>query len=121
MISGNGKVDFDEFVALMLELENPELDQQSYLEAFRAFDTNNRGYVQSALIREILLEVMGQRPADRELIIKVFNLDKNRRVSYEGEYISVLTSLILMVHGFLLNFIVFIIIFIFINFSFILP
>lgn len=81
---GNGKVDFNEFVDLMLELENPELDQQSYLDAFRAFDNTNRGYINSALIREILTDVMGQRVKEIQHIIKVFHLDRERRVSYEG-------------------------------------
>eukprot|EP00112_Aurelia_sp_Birch-Aquarium-sp1_P000893 Seg1087.4 transcript_id=Seg1087.4/GoldUCD/mRNA.D3Y31 product=Calmodulin protein_id=Seg1087.4/GoldUCD/D3Y31 len=79
---GNGQVDFNEFVDLMLELENPELDQQSYLETFRAFDNTNKGYIQASLIREILFDVMGKREKDREHVIRVFQLDKDRRVTY---------------------------------------
>ncbi|XP_065064939.1 calmodulin-alpha-like [Rhopilema esculentum] len=80
---GNGKVDFNEFIDLMLELENPELDQQSYLEAFRAFDNTGRGYVNSSLIREILVDVMGDRKKDRDYILQIFQLDKDRKVSYD--------------------------------------
>ena len=81
---GNGKVDFNEFIDLMLELESPELDQRSYMDAFRAFDNTNRGYINSALIREILVDVMGQREKEIQHIINVFRLDKERKVSYEG-------------------------------------
>lgn len=89
-VLGNGKVDFNEFIDLMLELENPELDQQSYLDAFRAFDNTNRGYINSALIREILIDVMGQREKDIRHIIKVFQLDIERRVSYEGTAMKII-------------------------------
>ena len=71
----------------MLELENPELDQQSYLDAFRAFDNTNRGYIHSTLIKEILIDVMGQREKEIQNIIKVFHLDKDRKVAYEGKFI----------------------------------
>ena len=86
---GNGKVDFNEFIDLMLELENPELDQQSYLDAFRAFDNTNRGYINSALIKEILLDVMGQREKEIQHIINVFHLDRERKVSYEGKLMQI--------------------------------
>ena len=69
----------------MLELENPELDQQSYLEAFRAFDNTGKGYVNSSLIREILVDVMGDRKKDRDYILQIFQLDKDRKVSYDGK------------------------------------
>ncbi len=69
----------------MIELENPELDQQSYLEAYRAFDNTGKGYIRSSLIREILLDVMDKRSnKDKEHIIKVFHLDVDRKVSFEG-------------------------------------
>ncbi|XP_065067220.1 calmodulin-A-like isoform X2 [Rhopilema esculentum] len=80
---GNGQVDFNEFIDLMLELENPELDQQSYLDTFRAFDNTGKGYIQASLIREILLDVMGQREKDKQHIIRVFQLDKDRKVNFE--------------------------------------
>ncbi len=69
----------------MLELENPDLDHQAYLDAFRAFDNTGKGYIQSALIREILIEVMGKRSAkDQDTILKVFHLDKDRKVTFAG-------------------------------------
>ena len=83
--TGNGQVDFNEFVNLMLELENPELDQQNFLDTFRAFDNTGKGYIQSSLIREILSDVMGQREKDKEHVFNVFQLKKDRKVSFEGE------------------------------------
>eukprot|EP00794_Sanderia_malayensis_P020357 gene20357-22365_t len=80
-VDGNGKVDFHEFINLMIELENPEVDQQSYIEAFRSFDNTNKGYIHSSLIKEILLEVMAKRShKDKQQIVKVFRLDQDRRV-----------------------------------------
>ena len=68
----------------MLELENPELDQQNFLDTFRAFDNTGKGYIQSSLIREILCDVMGQREKDREHVFNVFQLNRDRKVSFEG-------------------------------------
>ena len=92
---GNGQVDFNEFIDLMLELENPELDQQSYLETFRAFDNTNKGYIQSSLIREILFDVMGKREKEREHVIRVFQLDKDRRVTYPGRILLLFIVIII--------------------------
>lgn len=72
----------------MLELENPELDQQSYLDAFRAFDNTARGYINSALIKEILTDVMGHREKEIQHIINVFHLDREWKVSYEGSLLQ---------------------------------
>lgn len=82
---GNGQVDFNEFVALMLELENPKLDEQNFRDTFRAFDNTGKGYIQSSLIREILSDVMGQRQQDKEHVFNVFQLNKDRKVLFEGK------------------------------------
>lgn len=72
----------------MLELENPELDQQNYLDTFRAFDNTGKGYIQSSLIRDILNDVMGEREKDKEHVFNVFHLNKDRKVSFEGNLLA---------------------------------
>ena len=84
-ISGNGKIEFEEFVDLMETQIDPKVEERSCLESFRAFDVSNKGYVSSRDVRDTLMEVMAKCPEDdRQKILKLFRLDVDRRVLYEG-------------------------------------
>ena len=58
--------------------------------AFRLFDANQKGYIESADLRYIILNMDNRIPRDelRELITSA-KLDQDRRVTYEGEQLSI--------------------------------
>ena len=69
----------------MENLKAKNSEEHSYLDAFRAFDINDRGYIQTSDIRSMLMSVMSEKSEkDKDLIQKVFHLDQNRRVTFEG-------------------------------------
>ena len=76
---------FSSFVDFITTHCDTDRQERENIESFRAFDMENTGHASSADIREILLEVMERCSAeDRSMILKVFHLDENRQVSFEG-------------------------------------
>ncbi len=66
---------------------DPEAEEQTALASFRSFDVDNKGVIFSKDIREILMCVMAKCPEeDKKQILKVFRLERDRTVSYEGNY-----------------------------------
>lgn len=58
--------------------------------AFRLFDANQKGYIESADLRYIILNMDNRIPCDelKELITSA-KLDQDRRVTYEGKQLSI--------------------------------
>lgn len=58
--------------------------------AFRLFDVNQKGYIESADLRYIILNMDNRIPRDelKELITSA-KLDQDRRVTYEGKQSSI--------------------------------
>ena len=85
LFSADGKIDFEEFIDLVESLRNQTLEEASFLEAFRAFDVNGRGYVKSKDVRDTLMQVMVKCPEDeKRKILRLFNLDVDRNVQFDG-------------------------------------
>ena len=85
MFSGNGKIEFEEFVDLLEKMKRPEKEEESYRDSFRAFDMENKGYILASELRETILHVMEKCPEkDKQNIIKVFRLNEERNVTFEG-------------------------------------
>lgn len=58
--------------------------------AFRLFDVNQKGYIESADLRYIILNMDNRIPRDelKELITSAKH-DQDRRVTYEGKQLSI--------------------------------
>ena len=83
--AGNGKIDFQEFVQLMEKMTNPVEDDKAALDAFRVFDPDGKGYIQSKAIREILQRHLDQVPQSEIFeLVRVSDLEDDRRVQFEG-------------------------------------
>lgn len=86
LFAENGKVGFTNFVEFLSSHSDQEKEEAYILESFRSFDVDNTGSISSQDIREILMGVMEKSPTqDKNQILKVFNLEKERQVSYQGE------------------------------------
>ena len=82
---GNGVIDFPEFVQLMESKKNPDEVKEDLIEAFRVFDCDNKGYIQSSELRQSLLS-MSDKISKEELddIMRFTNLTEDRKVSFKG-------------------------------------
>ena len=82
---GSGWIDFDEFLALM-EIKTKEAeDEQELREAFRVFDKNNQGVIDTGDLKVIFKALDPDMP-DEEVddIIDEVDEDKNGTVDFEG-------------------------------------
>jgi calmodulin len=83
---GSGWIDFDEFLALM-EIKTKEAeDEQELREAFRVFDKNNQGVIDTGDLKVIFKALDPDMP-DEEVddIIDEVDEDKNGTVDFEGK------------------------------------
>ncbi len=84
--SVDGKVGFDNFMDFLSTHDDPEQEEKCILESFRSFDVDNKGVISSQDIRDVLMNVMEKCPEDdKKQILKVFHLDQDRPVTYEGD------------------------------------
>ena len=70
---------------------SPDEREADMMLAFRIFDADNKGYIESAELRYIILNMDNKIPRDElnEMIASV-KLDQDKRVSYQGTELSVL-------------------------------
>ncbi|XP_066925283.1 calmodulin-like [Clytia hemisphaerica] len=81
---GNGKIDFQEFITLMEKMTKPTEELASTLEAFRVFDRDGLGTINSKSIREIMHRSLEQVPVTEiNEILENLGLVKDRIVTYE--------------------------------------
>jgi len=81
---GDGMLNFEEYIHLMEQQKTPEETEDNIVQAFRVFDCDNKGYIESADLRE-LLENMDWKISDDEVkdLINRTNLREDRRISLE--------------------------------------
>jgi len=81
---GDGKLNLEEYVQLMELQKTPEDTEDDIVQAFRVFDSDNKGYIESAELRE-LLENMDWKVSADELkdLITSANLHQDRRIGME--------------------------------------
>merc|ERR1712150_461243 len=103
-IDGNGKVDLPEFIQLMEKMNNPTEENASTLEAFRAFDSHDRGFVPARFIREVLTQTLEQVPSHEVIdLLSLLELTDDRIVTYEEFSKMVTPKAILDMDGKVLN------------------
>ena len=66
--------------------KKPQEQESDMKRAFRIFDDNNKGYIESAELRHIILNMDSRIPREElQEMITSFKLDQNKRVSYQGK------------------------------------
>lgn len=69
----------------MEQQKTPDEREEDIKQAFRVFDSDNKGYIESADLRELLENMDWKvRKEDLKDLITRANLDQDRRVSFEG-------------------------------------
>lgn len=81
---GNGVIDFPEFVKLMENQKKPDEREADMMLAFRIFDADNKGYIESAELRYILLN-MDKRIPQEEIkeLMEIADLERDRKIRYQ--------------------------------------
>ena len=87
LLPGNGTIDFNEFVNMMININNNTLDEGELLEAFRTFDNDDKGYIFSSELRSVL-RYIGDNIPDEEIndIVKDARHGYNRKITFEGNH-----------------------------------
>ena len=85
---GNGKIDFEEFVNMMLvQGEEMAWNDKDMVEAFRAFDCDDKGYFLSAELKYVLTRMDDPDIPDEDVqeMLIASGLTKNRRINLSGK------------------------------------
>ena len=70
----------------MEDQKKPDEREADTMLAFRIFDADNKGYIESSELRYILLNMDKRIPTEEltELIV-IADLERDRKISYQGE------------------------------------
>ena len=83
---GNGTVEFNEFLVMMVKKSDPNADKEQELkESFRVFDKNGDGFI-SAEELKLVMSRLGEELTDQELEEMISEADKDgdKQVNFEG-------------------------------------
>ena len=83
--TGNGKIDFIEFVNLMEKMTKPHEENASTMEAFRVFDAEGSGVIDSKIMRDVIMKSLDQVSLKEiQDMLDYSGLLQDRPITYEG-------------------------------------
>lgn len=86
LLTGEGKINFDQFLAILTKLVLDSDAEQDLREAFRAYDRGNKGYLVADDIR-CVMDGIGVKLKDYEIEEMVHQADTNGdgRINFKGK------------------------------------
>lgn len=84
--SGNGTIDFEEFLTMMARKMKDTDTEDEMREAFRVFDKDGDGYISAAELRHVMAN-LGEKLTEQEVdeMIKEADLNGDGKVDYAGK------------------------------------
>lgn len=84
--TGNGTIDFPEFLTMMSRKMKDTDSEEELREAFRVFDKDGNGFISAAELRHVMTN-LGEKLTDEEVdeMIREADIDGDGQVNYEGE------------------------------------
>lgn len=84
-VDGNGSVDFEEFLQMMVKKTSNTNPQDELKDAFKVFDKNGDGFISSEELKSVM-EHLGETltPEELEEMIREADLDGDGQVNYDG-------------------------------------
>ena len=88
--TGNGTIDFPEFLTMMARKMKDTDSEEEIREAFRVFDKDGNGFISAAELRHVMTN-LGEKLTDEEVdeMIREADIDGDGQVNYEGNYYSI--------------------------------
>ena len=88
VISGNGKIAFDEFLTMMAGKIRHNPPDEDLRDAFRAFDKDGNGFISASELKHVMANV-GEKMTDDEIeaMIGEADIDGDGQINYNGERI----------------------------------
>ncbi len=85
-ITGNGTIDFPEFLTMMARKMKDTDSEEEIREAFRVFDKDGNGFISAAELRHVMTN-LGEKLTDEEVdeMIREADIDGDGQVNYEGK------------------------------------
>ena len=85
--SGNGTIDFPEFLTMMARKMKDTDSEEEILEAFKVFDKDGNGFISAAELRHVMTN-LGEKLTDEEVDeeIREADIDGDGQVNYEGKH-----------------------------------
>ncbi|CAH0399966.1 unnamed protein product [Chilo suppressalis] len=82
--SGNGTIDFPEFLTMMARKMKDTDSEEEIREAFRVFDKDGNGFISAAELRHVMTN-LGEKLTDEEVdeMIREADIDGDGQVNYE--------------------------------------
>lgn len=70
---------------MMEDQKKPDEREADMMLAFRIFDVDNKGFIEAAELRYIILNMDNKIPRDElNELIKIADLERDRKISYQG-------------------------------------
>ncbi|WAR20596.1 CALM-like protein [Mya arenaria] len=90
--SGNGTIDFPEFLQMMARKMKEGDSDEEIREAFKVFDKDGNGYISAAELRHVMTN-LGEKLTDEEVdeMIREADVDGDGQVNYD-EFVKMMTS-----------------------------
>lgn len=87
--TGNGTIDFPEFLTMMARKMKDTDSEEEIREAFRVFDKDGNGFISAAELRHVMTN-LGEKLTDEEVdeMIREADIDGDGQVNYEGKQID---------------------------------
>ena len=74
---------FSDFIKTMEEYKKPD-DKVDLMMAFKVFDCNDKGYIETKELRRAFMRLKGITKQELEELLATANLEKDRHVYFEG-------------------------------------
>jgi len=91
-LDGNGTLDFNEFLGLMVIKMRDSKEGDELMEAFKVFDRDGNGYITSLELR-LIMHNLGEEIAEDEvdLMIREADIDNDGQIDYE-EFVKMIKT-----------------------------
>jgi len=88
-MSGNGTIDFHEFMTMMSRKSEDPDSEEEIREAFRVFDRDGNGFISPDELRHVMLN-LGEKLTDEEVeeMIREADLNGDGQVDFDGLFHS---------------------------------